>query len=211
MSSQMFTVDSFEKNKAMGILDLVNDPIKVALCTDFAPNYSSWVGSTPYSEGDIVIPTVRNGYRYRAMNTGTSGSSGPSWPITGGGTVTDNDIVWEEYGGEHADIEFFNSISGNEVSDGDGYTLGGVTLSGKNTVQNSINPKSTKWDAADTTWTVLTKTMRTAWLYVGGDVSGANDYVISYILLNDTPTDIAVDGVDFTLRWNTNGILEFGK
>jgi hypothetical protein len=211
MSAVQFVVDDFKKNLANGSIDLVNDTIKAALCTTFAPSYSAWAGSTAKSEGDIVIPTTRNGRRYRAQGGGTTDSSEPTWPTTDGGTVVDNDITWEEYGGEHADNEFFNDVSGNEVASGDGYTTGGASLGSKAVTKASSDPIATQWDAADTSWTLLTKTMRTAWLYVDGSTPGTDDYAISYILLDDTPANVSVSGVDFTLQWNADGILELGR
>ena len=135
MPARQFVVDNFKANMLKGSLDLVNNAIKAALCASFSPNYSTWSADTVYSLGDIIIPTTRNGLRYRATNDGKTDTSEPTWPTTSGGTVTEdviNGVTWEEYGGEHADIEFFNEISGNEVIDGDGYTAGGATLSSKN-------------------------------------------------------------------------------
>jgi len=211
MSAKQFGVDSFKKNMANGDIDLANNTIKAALCTTFAPSYSAWGSGTSYSEGDIVIPTTRNGHRYRATNDGTSASSEPTWPTTFEETVVDNDITWEEYGGEHSDNEFWDDVSANEVTDGDGYSVGGITLSSKTIAQNSTDPMATQWDAADVTWTSLTKTMRHAFLYVAGGTPGTNDYLISYILLNDAPADITVNGVDFTIQFNIEGIVELGR
>lgn len=207
MSAKQFIIDTYRVHDAQGDIDLVNDTIKAALLTEFVPTYSAWAADTAYSEGDIVIPSTRNGRRYRATNDGTSASSEPTWPTATAGTVTDNDITWEEYGGEHAGNEFFNDVSANEVAAGDGYTAGGENLGSKTVAQNATDPINTEWDAADTTWTALTKTMRHAFLYVDGATAGTDDYLISYILLDDTPADISVSGVDFTLQWSGNGIL----
>jgi len=211
MASANFPVDTLELHKGQGDLDLVNDTIKVALLASFAPTYSAWASSTSYAEGDIVIPTTRNGRRYRATNSGTSGSGEPTWPTAAGGTVTDNDITWEEYGGEHADNEYFNDVSANELAGGDGYTAGGQPLSTKSLAKLSTDPAVVKWDADDVTWTSLSKTFMTAWLYVDGDTPGSNDYVIGYILLDDTHSSVSINGVDFTLKFSSDGILIFGR
>lgn len=58
---------------------------------DSIPAYST---STSYTDADYVAAV---GHYYRAENSGTSDSTGPSWP-TDGGTVTDNDIVWQDMG-----------------------------------------------------------------------------------------------------------------
>lgn len=211
MSAVQFIVDRFKTNLAQSNIDLVNKTIKAALCTTFSPNYSAWASDTAYVVGDIVVPTVRNGRRYRIVTNGTSGSSEPAWPTGSGDTVVDNEITWEEYGGEHADNEFFNDVSGNELADGDGYTVGGATLGGKGINWYSEDPMATVWEANDTTWTALNKTIRTAWLYVAGDTPGTNDYVISYILLDDEPADVTLNGVDFALKWNADGILKLDR
>jgi len=211
MSSKMFTVDTFELHKAQGNLNLIADNIKVALCSTFSPSYSAWSTSTSYSEGDIVVPSFRNGRRYRATNAGTSASSEPTWPTVDGETVVDNDITWEEYGGEHANNEFWSSVSGEELVDGDGYIAGGASLSGETLSQISTDSAITKWDAENPSWTDLNKTMRTAWMYVDGDTPGTNDYNIAYILLNDTPADASVSGVNFKLQVSDDGIMHFGR
>ena len=211
MASANFPVDNLEVNKGLGNVDLVNDPINVALLASFLPTYSAWASGTSYSEGDIVIPSSRNGRRYRATNAGTSGSSEPTWPTTAGGTVTDNGVNWEEYGGEHADNEFFNDVSGNELAGGDGYTAGGQALSTKSLSKVSTDPAVARWDADDVTWTSLSKTFMTAWIYVDGGTAGSNDYVLAYILLDDTHTSVSINGVDFTLKFSADGILTFGR
>jgi len=208
MSSVQFVVDTFRKHSLQKNIDLVADPIKVALCSTFAPTYSAWASGTAYLTGDIVIPTTRNGHRYRATNDGTSASSEPTWLTVLGGTVVDNNITWEEYGGEHADNEFFNDVSGNELAGGDGYTKGGETLSSLALAQASTDPAAIKWDAADVTWSSLSKTFMTAWLYVAGDTPGTNDYIISYILLDEAFNSISINGADFVLSWNPNGIIK---
>jgi hypothetical protein len=211
MSSRIFAVDAFELHKGQGDLDLVNDTIKVALLDTFSPSYSAWAAETSYSEGDIVVPTSRNGRRYRAKNDGTSDTSEPSWPTTDGEEVSDNDITWEEYGGEHADNEFFNDVSANEVAEGDGYTAGGMALSNKTLAAITDDPAVTKWASDDVTWTSLTKSMRLAWIYVDGSTPGTDDYLLAYVLLDDAPADVSVSGVDFKLQFNTDGILHLGR
>jgi hypothetical protein len=56
-----------------------------------------WQSNTEYEAGD-VLRTVA-GEILRALNNGTSGSVEPTAPGTLRGTVTDNDIVWELFGG----------------------------------------------------------------------------------------------------------------
>ena len=192
-----------------GKIDWENDTINVALVDEFSPTYSAWAASTSYSEGDIVIPTSRNGRRYRAMNAGTSASSEPTWPTTDGGQVDDNDITWEEYGGEHADETYWDDISGNEVS-GTNYTEGGKTLSGAVAANLAADPAITELDAEDVTWTNLTATFRHGVIYKAGS-AGSDDYILGYVLMNDSMQDVSVDGVDFSLKWAVEGLFRIGR
>jgi prepilin-type N-terminal cleavage/methylation domain-containing protein len=59
-------------------------------------NHTIWQASTSYSIDDIVIPTTKNGLRYRCTTAGTSAASEPIWPTTTGGTVTDGGVTWTE-------------------------------------------------------------------------------------------------------------------
>lgn len=54
--------------------------------------------STAYVVGQIVRPSIGNGYLYRCVVAGTSGGSAPSWPTTPGTTVTDGTAVWLNIG-----------------------------------------------------------------------------------------------------------------
>ena len=56
-----------------------------------------WVASTAYRLGDIARPTSANGHLYQCTTAGTSGSTQPTWP-TSGGTVTDGTAVWTDLG-----------------------------------------------------------------------------------------------------------------
>lgn len=62
------------------------------------PPYQQHKTSTAYDAGEVVFPTPRNGHRYLATATGTTGASAPAWPTTPGGTVTDGTVTWEEAG-----------------------------------------------------------------------------------------------------------------
>ena len=64
--------------------------------------YPRWRSGTTYTYSAItatyVIPTNFNGHYYRLTNSGTSSAPGsePAWPLSSGGTVTDNTITWAE-------------------------------------------------------------------------------------------------------------------
>ena len=60
--------------------------------------------STAYSVGDKVVPATRNGRIYECYVAGTSGSSAPDWPDTGGigDRVSDGTtLVWVDIGNAH--------------------------------------------------------------------------------------------------------------
>lgn len=70
-----------------------SNPIKI----EFVCGYyigDIWAISTSYSASDLVVPITENGLVYQAGGNGTSHTSAPTWPLTIGGTVTDNDIKW---------------------------------------------------------------------------------------------------------------------
>ena len=63
-----------------------------------------WEANTVYIAGDKVYASsfesintyYKTGRIYECTTPGTSGGNAPTWPITVGGTVTDNTIVWTE-------------------------------------------------------------------------------------------------------------------
>jgi hypothetical protein len=89
--------------------------------------------------------------------------------------------------------------SAAEVATGDGYTTGGEELTA------SID--NTKLDADNVTWTALTKTFRGAVLYKVGSANGLTNPLVGYILFDDTPADISVPGIDFTVVWDADGVF----
>lgn len=54
---------------------------------------AEWKAATAYADGDTVVPTLRNGLRYRVSVAGVSGADEPAW--TTSGTVTDGGVTWE--------------------------------------------------------------------------------------------------------------------
>lgn len=97
--------------------------------------------------------------------------------------------------------------SGSEVATGNGYTTGGETLGSKTLNQSS---GTTTFDAADVTWTALTKTFRRAVAYASGSIWGKTDPLLFSVLFDDTPADISVSGIDFKIVWNASGIATLG-
>lgn len=90
----------------------------------------------------------------------------------------------------------------NEVSNGSGYTTGGATLASKTYATSSL---TTTFDAADVTWTTLTKTHRYGILW-DDTVSSPADPLIGYV---DTGGDQTNNATDLTYQWNASGIFAF--
>jgi len=204
MASKLFINDSFRKYIMDGTIDLDTDTLKMALVTSSqVTSYSIWVTVTAYTVGDIRVPTTDNGHRYRCTVSGTSAAGEPTWPTTDGDTVVDGTVTWEEYGGAIADNTIWGDVSGNEVATGSGYTTDGETLANS---AITYSGDESKWDADDVTWSALTKTMRFAHIYKLGTANGIVNPLVGYILLDDTPADVVVSGVDFTVNFNSDGI-----
>jgi len=83
------------------------DPITLSLVTAINP----WAASTAYNVGDIVQPTVANGYKYKCVAAGTSGVSEPTWPTTLGSQLIDNGVTWLCLDTIHVASEFKLSTS----------------------------------------------------------------------------------------------------
>jgi len=87
----------------------------------------------------------------------------------------------------------------NEVT-GDGYTAGGITLTEK-TLTYVADGNKIKFDAADITWSDSTITARYAVIY---DDTDAAKPLLGYV---DFGQDMSSDNGNFTIQWNSNGIL----
>ena len=94
-----------------------------------------------------------------------------------------------------------------EVASGDGYTTGGEALASK-TITLSDSPSQAVFDAANVTWTALTKTFRYGILYINATIDGFVNPLIAYIVFDMTPADIVVGGIDWTVQWSPSGILK---
>ena len=54
----------------------------------------TWTASTAYTLGQLVAPTVDNGYWYKVTTAGTSGATQPTWPTTEGATVVNGTVTF---------------------------------------------------------------------------------------------------------------------
>lgn len=98
----------------------------------------------------------------------------------------------------------WGDISTYEVATGTGYTTGGKQLASNDVTYSGT---TATFDAADVTWTSLTKTFRFGVMYINATVNSVVKPLIGIILFDSTPADVTVSGVDFTLTWNASGII----
>lgn len=201
-------------NLNRGVINLKSDTIKLALvASTYVPNLdlhhvwkvtAEWAANTAYVAGDRVIPTTAAGYHYLCTVGGDShADTEPVWNTTEGQTTTDNEVTWKTI----VDVGY------HEVATGDGYTTGGATLPSKTLTRSTWK---TTFDAADVTFSALTKTFRYGVLYVDGtktDPEGGPDIVnplYAYILFDDTPANVVVVSTDYVVQWSSLGISAFG-
>jgi hypothetical protein len=90
----------------------------------------------------------------------------------------------------------------NEVANGSGYTTGGQVLASKT---YAVSTLTTTFDAADVTWTTLTKTHRYGILWDNTPTTPADPL----IGLVDTGGDQTNNATDLTYQWNASGIFAF--
>lgn len=67
-----------------------------------------WTANTPYTYGEEILPTVRNGHRYRCIVGGTSGATEPVFSTKPGSRVaegsSDPKLTWQEVGGDYENV-----------------------------------------------------------------------------------------------------------
>lgn len=98
----------------------------------------------------------------------------------------------------------------NELATGNGYTSGGLTLSG--VAASTVTTNDFKWTASNAVWTASGGSIP-AWRFAvirrSDTVNSLVGPVIAVILGDTTPADIpaTTDGNTLTLTWDTTGII----
>ncbi|HEV2521036.1 MAG TPA: hypothetical protein VGT24_01535 [Candidatus Acidoferrales bacterium] len=69
-----------------------------ALANHFVVSYPSWVAATAELVGDFVQPTTPNGFAYKCIQQGVTGSTQPAFPTGLNQTVSDGTVVWQNIG-----------------------------------------------------------------------------------------------------------------
>lgn len=125
------------------------------------------------------------------------------------GTVDlDNDtlklaLVTSGYSTPSTSHTIWGDVSANEVAAGAGYTTGGASLTQTWVRAGGI----TTLDSPDITFTALTKTFRYGVIYANVTRGGIVNPLILYYLFDNTPADIVVAGVNWTVTFSAGGIL----
>ena len=96
-------------------------------------------------------------------------------------------------------------ISASEVATGAGYTTGGETLT---TVSSSTTAGVWSLAADDVPWTALTKDFRWGVLYISGTVNSITNPVVALILFDDSPADVSLTSVNYTVVWTGGNVLQ---
>lgn len=95
----------------------------------------------------------------------------------------------------------------NEVANGNGYTTGGVTMTG---VAWTRSGATVTFDAADVSWTGATAGFAARYLliYASGTLNGRVNPLVGYMLLDSAPADVSfATGNTVTVQWNAAGIF----
>lgn len=71
-----------------------------------------WSAGTTYRVGQVVRPTVGNGYVYQVTTGGVAGAGEPSWPTTIGECVTDGAARWSCAGRSMVQLDANNLAPG---------------------------------------------------------------------------------------------------
>jgi hypothetical protein len=84
-----------EPASAGGIITVTTKPI----ISTFSATYPIWSSMLTVLQGDLIQPTVANGYYYTCVQSGVTGTTEPTWPTTIGQQVSDDagggDTIWK--------------------------------------------------------------------------------------------------------------------
>jgi hypothetical protein len=93
---------------------------------------------------------------------------------------------------------------GTEVTNANGYTTGGVALTG--VAVTTVTTNDAKFDANDASWTASGGAITASYAILYNDTD-ANDPPVAFIDFGGSES--AGDGTDFKIVWNASGIFTF--
>jgi hypothetical protein len=93
---------------------------------------------------------------------------------------------------------------GTEVANANGYTTGGVALTG--VAVTTVTTNDAKFDANDASWTASGGAITASYAILYNDTD-ANDPPVAFIDFGGSES--AGDGTDFKIVWNASGIFTF--
>jgi hypothetical protein len=105
-------------------------------------------------------------------------------------------------------VSLWGDISANEVASGNGYTTGGVTLTGPSFTQTGGVGKFTT--SSNPAWTGASSgfAARSLVLYASGTFNGHLNPIVGYMYLDSTPADVSfAAGNTVTVTMNASGWL----
>lgn len=88
-----------------------------------------------------------------------------------------------------------------EAANGAGYTTGGTALT---SVTLTRSTGTITFDAADVTFTSLTKTFKYGVVY---DDTATNKDILGFVDFDTTPGSVTVSGSNFVVQWNASGLF----
>ena len=93
-------------------------------------------------------------------------------------------------------------ITKTEVADGDGYTTGGVALTG--VAVTTVSTNGAKFDANDANWSATGGGITASYAIIYNDTD-ADDPPVA--LIDFDGSEVASDGTEFLIVWNAAGIF----
>lgn len=94
------------------------DTSEIEAILDRSRASTTWAASTQVNVGDLRLPTVRNGRQYRAIKSGVTGATEPTWSFSSssvfqsstiGSRVYDGTAVFEDYGTQDNEYDIWQA------------------------------------------------------------------------------------------------------
>lgn len=89
--------DVWPKLSSDDLLDILDRARRTDAAGYDPDTLAGWVGNYGYAVGEVIVPSTRNGFYYRATvveDSERSGDTEPTWPTVLGDTWADGGITW---------------------------------------------------------------------------------------------------------------------